>query len=82
MLSYDALPYDTKPSFLTHPDRVTAVARLYGLQPPDPTACRVLEIGCGTGANLIPMAAALPDSTFVGIDLSSVQRRTRGCHLF
>ncbi len=75
MLTYDALPYDTKPSFLTHPDRITAVARLYGLATAEPTQCRVLEIGCGTGANLLPMAAALPGSTFVGIDLSPVQIR-------
>jgi SAM-dependent methyltransferase len=30
----------------------------------------VLEIGCGDGGNLLPMAAALPSSTFVGVDLA------------
>jgi SAM-dependent methyltransferase len=30
----------------------------------------VLEIGCGTGGNLIPLAERFPDSRFVGFDLS------------
>jgi methyltransferase-like protein/SAM-dependent methyltransferase len=32
--------------------------------------CRVLELGCGNGSNIIPMAASLPTSNFVGIDLA------------
>jgi methyltransferase-like protein/SAM-dependent methyltransferase len=35
--------------------------------------CRVLELGCASGANLLPMAEALPGSRFVGIDLSARQ---------
>jgi SAM-dependent methyltransferase len=31
----------------------------------------VLELGCGDGANLIPMALTLPGSSFVGIDLAA-----------
>jgi hypothetical protein len=30
--------------------------------------CRVLELGCGDGGNLVPMALALPNAAFVGID--------------
>src|SRR5215831_9257249 len=30
--------------------------------------CRVLELGCGDGGNLIPMAYRLPGSEFVGLD--------------
>ena len=33
--------------------------------------CRVLELGCGDGANLLPMAYGLPGSRFVGIDLAA-----------
>jgi SAM-dependent methyltransferase len=47
------------------------MARLFGMQPAPVRQCRVLEIGCGDGMNLIPMAVELPDSFFAGIDLSS-----------
>jgi SAM-dependent methyltransferase len=36
-------------------------------------SCRVLELGCASGGNLIPMAVSLPGSRFVGIDLSPLQ---------
>jgi SAM-dependent methyltransferase len=47
------------------------VATLFGLQPADPAACRLLEIGCGDGGNLVPMAYGLPRAAFTGIDLSA-----------
>jgi SAM-dependent methyltransferase len=31
-------------------------------------SCRVLELGCGDGGNLLPMALGLPGAQFVGID--------------
>jgi Methylase of polypeptide chain release factors len=31
---------------------------------------RVLEIGCGTGSQLVSLAAALPKANFIGVDLS------------
>jgi len=46
---------------------------LYGLQPAKITRCRVLELGCAGGMNLLPMAEELPDSNFTGIDLSANQ---------
>ena len=70
--SYDEVPY---PSFTfpqTHPDRLATIAAFYGLDTAPPEKCRVLELGCGDGTNLISMAYALPESTFVGIDLSEV----------
>ncbi|MFT3788164.1 MAG: class I SAM-dependent methyltransferase [Tepidisphaeraceae bacterium] len=39
----------------------------------DPRRCRVLELGCCDGGNLLPMAEQLPDATFVGIDYSAKQ---------
>jgi len=33
----------------------------------------VLELGCSTGGNLIPLAEQLPGGTFVGVDYSEVQ---------
>jgi len=76
---YDRIPYATWPRLETHPDRLAAVAILMGMEPPDPASCRVLEIGCSDGGNLIPMAYALPAANFTGIDLaaSPVQRARR-----
>src|SRR5262245_12059900 len=69
--SYDIFPYESHPFAQTHPDRLATVATLLGLKPPPVAKCRVLEIGCSNGGNLIPMAVALPGSTFLGIDLSA-----------
>jgi SAM-dependent methyltransferase len=40
--------------------------------------CRVLELGCGDGGNLIPMALALPGAQFVGMDsaATAIERGT------
>jgi SAM-dependent methyltransferase len=35
----------------------------------------VLELGCGNGANLIPMALTLPESRFLGVDLAETPIR-------
>jgi SAM-dependent methyltransferase len=71
--SYDALPYEGKPQPPTHPDSLATVARLYGLAAPPVERCRVLELGCADGGNLLPMAATLPHGEFVGLDLSPRQ---------
>jgi len=71
--SYDDVPYLSRPFPGTHPDRLATTARLFGLTAPPPERCRVLELGCASGANLLPMAMALPGSQFVGVDLSQVQ---------
>jgi len=71
--SYEELPYSRHPFATSHPDCLSAVAALYGLDAAPVTGCRVLELGCASGGNLIPMAATLPDSRFVGIDLAPNQ---------
>jgi SAM-dependent methyltransferase len=73
LTSYEEVPYGSKPLYPTHPDCVATVATLMGMRPAAVENCRVLELGCATGGNLIPMAATLPDSRFVGIDLSPRQ---------
>ena len=70
MNAYDLVHYETFPRRQTHPDRLAAVARLFGMAAAPVTSCRVLEIGCGDGGNLIPMAYYLPGGSFVGIDLA------------
>jgi SAM-dependent methyltransferase len=71
--SYDAIPYDSRPQPPTHPDNLATVARLHGLAAPAVERCRVLEVGCADGGNLVPMAATLPHGEFVGLDLSPRQ---------
>jgi methyltransferase-like protein len=73
MSSYDTLPYDDRPFYRTHPGVLGAIAVLHRLTPPPVERCRVLELGCAVGGNLIPMALGLPGARFVGIDLSARQ---------
>jgi len=70
---YDVIPYPALSFVQTHPSRMAVAARLFGLDPDPVGRCRVLEIGCATGSNLIPMAEVLPASEFVGIDRSAVE---------
>lgn len=73
LTSYDVVPYGATVHPTTHPDRLATIATLFGATPPAVETCRVLELGCARGGNLIPMAVALPDAAFVGIDLSGGQ---------
>ncbi len=67
---YDAVAYATQSNALSHPSHLGTVARLHGLAAARMASCRVLEVGCNDGANLLPMAAAWPGARFVGCDLS------------
>ncbi len=71
--SYDEVPYPSTSHIFTHPDTMATAALLLGLTPVPVTQCRVLELGCAGGGNLIPLAVSLPHSEFVGIDASGVQ---------
>ena len=68
--SYDDLPYESRVLPFTHPISLATMATLYGLSPPPVETCRVLELGCATGDNLLSMAVTLPRASFVGIDYS------------
>jgi methyltransferase-like protein/trans-aconitate methyltransferase len=67
------VPYRSLAFPQTHPDHLAAVARIFNLSPPDVGACRVLELGCASGGNLLPMAFNLPGSELVGVDSSRRQ---------
>src|SRR5262245_50845406 len=71
LTAYDAVPYRSVARTATYVDRIAAVGRLLGLESAHPNESKVLELGCGDGGNLIPMALSLPRSRFVGIDLAS-----------
>ncbi|MEX2215001.1 MAG: class I SAM-dependent methyltransferase [Phycisphaeraceae bacterium] len=74
--AYDSIAYPDHAQRDAHVRQLEAVAVLMGMNPPAVTDCRVLEIGCATGANLLPQAYDLPESRFVGIDLSPAQIQT------
>lgn len=70
--SYNEILYETSARFSTHPDRLAAVARLFGMDSAPVHSCRYLEIGCGNGSHIVSMAYYLPESRFVGVDLAEV----------
>jgi SAM-dependent methyltransferase len=71
--AYDRLPYTDHAYAEAHPDRLAVVARLARWTAPDVAGARVLELGCGRGGNLLPMACALPRASLVGVDRSARQ---------
>jgi SAM-dependent methyltransferase len=71
--SYEVVPYASGVFRETHPDTLATIATLFGMKPPDVPRARVLEIGCGLGENIIPMAAELPEARLLGIDQSERQ---------
>jgi len=71
--SYDEVPYSKKPYPQSHPDRLAVLATLFGMHPTPIDSCRVLELGGGSGGNIIPMASSLPGSQFLGAELSARQ---------
>lgn len=73
MNSYDEMPYESHPYAQTHPSRLAVVATLFGLTPPPVETCRVLELGCAAGGNILSIAEEFPRSKWVGIDLSQRQ---------
>lgn len=68
---YDEVAYPGHSFSQTHPARLGTIAHFHGMDPAPPSEMRVLELGCGRGGNLLPMAAQYPGSEFVGIDLSA-----------
>src|SRR5262245_7165996 len=70
--TYDAVLYPGYALTQSHPDRLATLATLFGLAPADVSRCRVLELGCGDGINLISIALSLPEAECVGIDLAAV----------
>jgi SAM-dependent methyltransferase len=65
---YDAIPYPGRAFPQTHPDRLATIGTLFGLRPAPVRGCRVLELGCGDGGNLIPIALTSGAASAVGID--------------
>lgn len=71
--SYDEIPYQSIPFTDSDPENLAALGHLFGLHTPDPARARVLELGCASGGNLVPMAFRLPEGRFLGVELASRQ---------
>lgn len=69
---YDVFAYPGFSYPNTHPDRLATMGILHGLSPAPVERCRMLEVACGDGANLIPMACAAANGEFVGFDLAGL----------
>jgi len=70
---YDAVPYGSYPIASSHPDKLFAVAKLFGMNPVLPERARILELGCAGGGNLIPIASQFPNAVCHGVELSAAQ---------
>ncbi len=71
--SYEKLPYKSQAYTQSHPNRLATLGHIFQISPAPITQCRVLELGCASGGNIIPLAWYLPQSEFVGIDISKGQ---------
>jgi SAM-dependent methyltransferase len=77
---YDQVPYRSYPIEWSAPERLAVTALLHGGPRIELKTYRALELGCGDGANLIPMAYYRRQATFVGVDgaggaLASAEQR-------
>jgi SAM-dependent methyltransferase len=65
---YDELPYKSAPIEWTAPERLVLASLLHGGPRLPPASYSVLELGCGNGANLLPLAYYRRHAAFVGVD--------------
>lgn len=70
---YDELPYRSLPIEWSAPERLTLASLLHGGPRSPLNRYRVLELGCGNGANLLPLAYYRRHADFVGIDGAETQ---------
>jgi cyclopropane fatty-acyl-phospholipid synthase-like methyltransferase len=65
---YDFLPYRCRPIEWTAPERLALASLIHGGPRAPLDSYAVLELGCGDGANLLPLAFYRRHATFVGVD--------------
>ncbi|MBE7637861.1 methyltransferase domain-containing protein [Sneathiella sp. P13V-1] len=73
MTTYDDIPYPSYGYPQATPSAMSAIGQVFSLSPAGIEKATVLEIGCASGGNIIPLAVQYPDATFVGVDLSENQ---------
>ncbi len=70
---YDITAYPSRPIPESHPGRLLCNSRLFGLPTAPLESSRILEIGCASGGNIIPLAYQFPEAHFTGFDYSAKQ---------
>ena len=70
---YDRVPYTSVAFDYTTPEFLATIATLFAVPCPDFRTARVLELGCASGGNIIPLAYCYPDTQIHGVDLSQKQ---------
>jgi SAM-dependent methyltransferase len=73
---YDEVPYPSYPVEWSAPERLAVASFVHGGPRPPLDGYRVLELGCGDGANLLPLAYYRPRASFVGVDGSAIAMAT------
>lgn len=68
---YATISYESNAFPQSDPARIFGFAKLFGLATPDLATMRVLELGCSTGGNIIPIAQRFPRARVLGIDLAT-----------
>lgn len=71
--SYDSMRYPLLTFRQASPNRLATIGYLLGLEPAPVDNCRMLDLGCASGAHIIPLAEYWPNSHFVGVDFSTAQ---------
>lgn len=72
-LTYEEFVYSSHSFPQCSIDYLYCLAKMRGLDAANPQNATVLEIGCGCGGNILPQAINMPNSKFIGVDLSSKQ---------
>jgi trans-aconitate methyltransferase len=68
--AYDRVPYRSTSVATADCRHIELIARLFGLTSAPCAHARLLELGCGSAGNLIPLALEHPGARFIGCDLS------------
>jgi trans-aconitate methyltransferase len=63
--------YLSLPIRYTQPQSLAAVAAIFGHEAPHAHSARVLELGCASGGNIIPLAARFPEAHLTGLDIDA-----------
>jgi SAM-dependent methyltransferase len=83
---YDAVAYQSGAVPDSHIARIGTIGRLHVVPTAPPDHCRVLELGCADGMNVLPVAERFPRSEFLGVDFGSAhiaaaEEARRACNL-